>query len=110
MNCRLMSLGIPEGKYNISVFLLETLKKKKGKKNVMQKIERGHFSLMGQWPGFIYRCANDESGHEMVYGDFKAVTGYDSEEVIDNKVISWAKIIHPDDYERTLDVAQVGMK
>lgn len=100
----------PRGQVQYFCVFARDIKEKKGEKDVMQKIERGHFSLMGQWPGFVYRCANDRNWTmKWIYGDFKAVTGYDSEEVIDNKVISWAKIIHPDDYERTLDVAQVGM-
>lgn len=86
------------------------IKDQKRESDVIRKLERGHFSLMGHWPGFAYRCVNDKNWTmKWIHGDFKSVTGYDIEEVIDNKVISWGKILHPDDLERSWDVAQVGI-
>ncbi len=86
------------------------IKGKQARMDIQRKIERGHFSLMGHWPVFIYRCVNDKDWTmKWIHGDFKKITGYDIKEVIDNKVISWGKMIHPDDIERTWDVAKVGM-
>jgi len=91
------------------VFVRE-IKEQNAKMDVQRKIERGYFSLMGHWPVFAYRCVNDKDwSMKWIHGDFKEITGYDIEEVIDNKVISWGKIIHPDDIERTWDVARVGI-
>jgi len=89
-------------------FIKEIVAKKED--DTQRQIERGHFSLMGHWPGFIYRCVNNKDWTmKWIYGDFKGVTGYDIEDVIDDKIISWGKIVHPDDHERTWDVAQVGI-
>ena len=87
------------------VFVRE-IKGKNEKMDIQRKIERGYFSLMGHWPVFAYRCVNDKDwSMKWIHGDFKEITGYDIEEVIDNKVISWGKMIHPDDIERTWGVA-----
>jgi len=91
------------------IFVRE-IKDKNSKTDTQRKIERGYFSLMGHWPVFAYRCVNDkEWTMKWIHGDFKEITGYDIEDVIDNKVISWGKITHPDDLERTWGVAEVGM-
>lgn len=79
-------------------------------KEAHPKIDRGQFSLMGDWPGFVYRCVNDKNWTmKSIRGDFQTLSGYSIEDVIDNKTIAWGKIVHPNDHERTWDVAQVGI-
>lgn len=59
--------------------------------------ERSKTSLLSNLPGFAYRCLNDEFWTmKFLSQGFKDVTGYDNEEVLENKVISFEEIILPE--------------
>nr|WP_275069884.1 GGDEF and EAL domain-containing protein [Pseudidiomarina insulisalsae] len=56
-------------------------------------------TLMNSLPGMAYRCKNDELWTmEIVSRGAQALTGYHSTELIDNAVIAWGDIIHPEDH------------
>lgn len=75
------------------------------------RTQRGHFTLLGHMPGIVYRCVNDRKWTmKWIQGDCYRLTGYQAEDLIDNKTVAWGDLIHPDDLERTWDVAQVGLQ
>ena len=56
--------------------------------------------LIQNLPGFIYRCACDENWTMLYLSEgFSKLTGYLSEEVLQNKTLSFNDIIYPDDRE-----------
>ncbi|MFC5285011.1 PAS domain S-box protein [Pedobacter alpinus] len=56
-------------------------------------------------PGITYRCKVDASWTMLFLSDgIKEITGYDAEDLISNNLISFAKIIHPDDLNNTFKV------
>lgn len=63
--------------------------------------EQFYRGLLNTLPGFIYRCKNDRFWTmEYLSGDFQKITGYQPEEVIGNKLLSFNDLIHPDHQER----------
>jgi len=60
--------------------------------------ERLLATLMGNLPGMAYRCRNDPNWTmEFVSEGCKALTGYEPDDLIDNRKTSFGVMIHPDD-------------
>ncbi len=54
--------------------------------------------LLKHIPGMVYRCRNDDDWTMLFASNAcKALTGYSPEDLIDNKRVSYASLIHPDD-------------
>ena len=58
-------------------------------------------NMLSSLPGFVYLCENDPQW-TMLYisPGFKELTGYDPEEVIGNRLLSFNDLIHPDHRQR----------
>jgi len=58
-------------------------------------------SIFKSSDAFVYRCKNDESyTMEYMNGCVRALTGYAENDILDNRVVSYVGITHPDDKER----------
>ncbi|MGL5193599.1 MAG: PAS domain-containing sensor histidine kinase, partial [Chroococcales cyanobacterium] len=58
-------------------------------------------TLMSNLPGMVYRSKNDRNWTmEFVSDGCIALTGYNPEELIGNRQVSFCKIIHPDDQDK----------
>ena len=65
------------------------------------KSEQTLANLVSNLPGFVYRCANDHHWTmDYLSEGFIDLTGYAIEEVLQNKLLSFNDIIHPDDRNR----------
>lgn len=68
--------------------------------NVQQLIESERMlnDLMGNIPGMVYRCNNDRSWTMIFLNEnCKELTGYEVEDLLYNKKISYQDLIHPED-------------
>ncbi|WP_258808433.1 bifunctional diguanylate cyclase/phosphodiesterase [Pseudidiomarina sp. CB1] len=64
----------------------------------LQESQRRLQTLMNSLPGMAYRCKNDEHWTmEIVSRGVFDLTGYRPQDLIQNKRISWARLIHPED-------------
>lgn len=69
--------------------------------------KRSQQQLMNELPGIVYRCANDADWTmEFLSAGCRDVTGYEPEDLLNNKVRSYASLIHPDDSERVREEVQ----
>ncbi len=75
----------------------EILIRKKTEEN-LRSSERKLSTLMSNLPGMAYRCYNDEH-FTMLFVSMgcKDLTGYSSEELINNKSVNFSSLIHEDD-------------
>ncbi|MCE5248852.1 PAS domain S-box protein [bacterium] len=68
--------------------------------HALRESERILSTLISNLPGIAYRCKNDEYWTmEFISERCKEITGYDSADLIGNRVLSYDDIIHPDDRE-----------
>ncbi|NOY50648.1 MAG: PAS domain S-box protein [Chlorobi bacterium] len=79
-------------------------------KNVAIENKRKLKTLFDNLNGFAYRCKNDKSWTmEFVSAAFKKITGYDIADIINNKNISYADLIIPEDREQVWDKVQEAL-
>ncbi len=66
------------------------------------------FSNLG---GVVYRCRNDKKWTmEFLSDGCQSLTGYRAEDIVDNRIISYGQVIHPDDRERVWSEVQEGLR
>jgi len=70
--------------------------------------------LLSNLPGMAYRCRNDRDWTmDFVSRGSKALTGYPPEAIIDNAIISYNSLIHPEDQDmvwKTVQAAVAGKR
>ena len=72
--------------------------------------ERSLMQLLRNLPGVAYRCLYDEKWTMLYVSEsFKRLTGYDAEAVLENKAITFAGLIHPDDRHFAADVVDKAL-
>lgn len=85
---------------NIAAFLSTAMDitEKIGLQQKLEENERKLSTLLDNLPGMAYRCLEDEFWTmEFVSDGCKKITGYEPEELINNKLISYADLIIPED-------------
>jgi len=85
-----------------AIYTLEIDRKRKEAEEKISENERFLSTLIDNLPGFIYRCANDKNW-TMFYisKQCEEITGYKPEEYINNRVVAFNDIIHPE-YQQLL--------
>ena len=82
--------------------------------NALNKLaaqEHRYRSLVGNIPGAVYRCDFDENWTMRYLSDYVIqITGYPSSDFIDNKVRSYASVIHPQDTLWVDDAVALGVR
>ena len=82
------------------VSLIENISQRKQVEQALQESEKQFRSLVANIPGAIYHCQCDKSWTmDFISNAIEVISGYKAEEFIDNKVRSYASIIHPEDQE-----------
>lgn len=67
-------------------------------------------NLIGNLKGIVYRCQFDQSWTMLFTSDsIGEMTGYTRDELLNNKQISYAELIHPDDLERVTQTIQTAV-
>jgi PAS domain S-box-containing protein len=76
-------------------------------RDALWESERKLKTLIGNLPGMVYKCAFDEERTlEFVSDGSLALTGYSSEDLVENKNPTFSSLIHPEDRSRMRDVIQ----
>ncbi|SEO73333.1 methyl-accepting chemotaxis protein [Aquisalimonas asiatica] len=68
-------------------------------------------SIASRMQGFLYRCRHDEHYTMLVMsGQTRLLTGYDAEQLINNRVASYVSLISPKDAEAVDDAIDVALQ
>ena len=79
--------------------------------NAIKNPGRTLSTLIGNLPGIVYRCANDSNWTmEYINGDCLNLTGYANEDIENNRKLSYADLIHPEDRDQVWENVQKGLK
>ncbi|MCX8023248.1 MAG: PAS domain S-box protein [Syntrophorhabdaceae bacterium] len=91
-------------------FHLDISERKKMEEKVREG-ERFLSTLINNIPGFVYRCMNDRDWTmKYISEQVETITGYSADELIENKVISYNDIIHPDFRESVWEQVENGLR
>ncbi|MBN1488399.1 MAG: PAS domain S-box protein [Phycisphaerae bacterium] len=76
----------------------------------LRESQRTLSTLMSNLPGMAYRCRNDEQWTmEFVSEGCRDLTGYDPDDLVDNRRVTYAQLIHPDDRQMVWEGVQAGV-
>jgi diguanylate cyclase (GGDEF)-like protein/PAS domain S-box-containing protein len=68
-------------------------------------------SITGRMDGFLYRCRNDQSFTMLYISDgISNISGYPPGDFIQNKVLEYVSVIHPDDLERVFAAVNTALE
>ena len=84
--------------------LIAEIEERKQVEGALQKSQRQLATLMDNLPGMAYRCKNDRDWTmEFVSCGCQSLTGFRPEELIGNKRVPYADLIHPEDRQAVWD-------
>jgi len=88
------------GKYSTYFASVKDISERKKQEDELRDLNERLEVLLKNIPGMAYKCKNDRNWTmELVSEGSYKLTGYRSEELIDNEVISYGELIHPDHRE-----------
>ena len=83
----------------------------KKQEETLKQNQRTLETLISNLPGVVYKCQNDPQWTmEFVSDGCFKLTGYQPEDLIMNKKISFNDLIHPDDRQSVWDTVQISLK
>jgi PAS domain S-box-containing protein len=84
---------------------------RKQAEDALQESQRALTTLMSNLPGMVYRCRNDRDWTmDLVSGGCLELTGYQPFEVVGNRKIAFARLIHAEDQESIWNEVQIALQ
>lgn len=100
-----------QGKPHALLSTLRDVTERKKAEEALRESRRTLATLMSNLPGMAYRCSNDKDWTmEFISEGCKQLTGYEPEDVTNNKKISYAQIIHENDRDKVWKGVQSALK
>lgn len=91
--------------------LIRDISEKKRLEKVLRESEQQFRGMVTNIPGVIYRCLLDENWTMLYISDgVKSITGYAADEFTNNKIRSYASVIHQDDQDKVDAVVNKAIK
>ncbi len=99
-----------EGRPRQVVAMIQDITERKATEDALRESQRAMATLLSNIPGLVYRCRNDPDWTmEIVSEGSLGLTGYRPEDLVDNRVVSYGGIIHPDDRQDVWDRVQEAL-
>jgi diguanylate cyclase (GGDEF)-like protein/PAS domain S-box-containing protein len=99
-----------EGKALILSGTVQDISERKRAEEALRESERQLATLMGNLPGMAYRCLNDAHWTMLfVSQGCHPLTGYSPSELLQNRKVAYADLVHPEDQNRVWTAVQTGL-
>jgi len=99
------------GRITGSIGVLVDITERREAERALRESRRMLYTLLGNLPGMAYRCLNDsEWTMEFVSRGCRDLTGYEPDDLLFNRRISYSEIIHPEDRGRVRDEVQETLR
>jgi PAS domain S-box-containing protein len=86
------------------LFIFEDITERKRAEEALWESQRFLTTLIGNLPGMVYRCHNDNDWTMQYVSDgCYTLTGYQPSDLLMNKQVSYNQLVHPEDRERIRD-------
>ena len=105
------SINVFSPSKGIFVTIFEDITERRRNEEALIENQRTLETLISNLPGVAYKCQNDPQWTmEFVSEGCFQLTGYQTEDLVNNKKISYNDLIHPDDREMVWDTIQISLK
>ncbi len=92
------------------IMFTEVITERKRAQEALRERERAYATLLANLSGMAYRCRNDENWTmELVSDGCLALTGYPAADLIGNRKLSFADLIHPEDQQPLWEKCQASL-
>lgn len=93
------------------VFFTEDITGRKQGEEALQESQRQLSTLVGNLPGYVYRCQNDRDGTLLYVSDgVFDLTGYTVDEYLTRRIITRGEKTHPADHEQVRQEVQAALE
>ncbi len=100
---------LPDGRRLVMSMAMDVTEGRQAE-TALRERERQLATLMSNLPGMAYRCRNDRHWTmEFVSDGAQALTGYPASELLGNRGVAYADLIHPEDREAVRNQVQAGL-
>ncbi len=99
-----------EGNLERIITYFQEITERKKLKERLKKEQLQLETLLSNLPGMAYRCKNDENWTMLFVSEGSLeLTGYEPDELIENKVVSYKELIHPEDRDKIREDIQKAL-
>jgi len=100
-----------DGRFDFFFGVGQDITERRRVSEALRESKRALSHLIGNLPGMSYRCCNDRDWTmEFVSKGCEDLTGYQPSDLVGNKAVSFAELIHPDDREQVWNRVQEGVE
>ena len=100
-----------DGEFDFFFGVGQDITERRQVEEALRENKRALSSLISNIPGMTYRCLNDATWTmEFVSQGAVDLTGYEPSDLVGNRVVSYADLIHPEDRERVREEVQKALK
>jgi two-component system sensor histidine kinase UhpB len=111
LHCEVRAKVVQTGGRSLRMTALRDLTERLGAEAALRENQRMLATLMANLPGLVYRCQNDKDWTMLFVSEGAyMLTGYRPQDLLANRTLSFASMIHPDDQTRAQQTVQTALQ